>query len=30
MLYGRVVEHIDMSPDELIAILQRLGAGSPH
>jgi hypothetical protein len=26
MLYGRVVEHLDMSPDELIAILQRLGA----
>jgi hypothetical protein len=29
MLYGRVVEHIDMSSDELIAILQRLGAASP-
>ena len=27
MLYGRVVEHVDMSPDELIAILRRLGAG---
>lgn len=28
MLYGRVVEHIDMSPDELNAIMVRLGAGS--
>ncbi len=28
MLYGRVVEHLDMSPDELNAILVRLGAGS--
>lgn len=26
MLYGRVVEHVDMSVDELQAILQRLGA----
>ena len=26
MLYGRVVEHLDMSPAQLIAILQRLGA----
>jgi hypothetical protein len=26
-LYGRVVEHIDMTPDELTEILQRLGAG---
>ena len=26
MLYGRVVEHIDMSVEELQAILQRLGA----
>lgn len=26
-LWGRVVEHIDMSPDELQAILRRLGAG---
>ncbi|MBI2388129.1 MAG: hypothetical protein HYV09_00820 [Deltaproteobacteria bacterium] len=25
-LYGRVVEHVDMSVDELQAILQRLGA----
>ncbi len=25
MLYGRVVEHVDMSVDELQAILQRLG-----
>ena len=29
MLYGRVVEHVDMSVDELQAILQRLGALSP-
>lgn len=26
MLYGRVVEHVDMSVDELQAILQRLRA----
>jgi hypothetical protein len=26
MLYGRVVEHIDMQPGELIQILRRLGA----
>ncbi len=26
MLYGRVVEHIDISVDELQRILQRLGA----
>ncbi|MBB6093338.1 hypothetical protein HNQ60_002216 [Povalibacter uvarum] len=26
MLYGRVVEHIDMSPEELTEILARLGA----
>ena len=26
-LYGRVVEHLDISPQELTAILQRLGAG---
>ena len=26
MLYGRVVEHVDMSVDELQRILQRLGA----
>ena len=26
MLYGRVVEYVDMSQQELIAILQRLGA----
>lgn len=25
MLYGRVVEHVDMSVEELQAILQRLG-----
>lgn len=30
MLYGRVVEHVDMSVDELQAILQRLiGRSSP-
>jgi hypothetical protein len=28
MLYGRVLEHIDMSQDELNAILTRLGAAS--
>lgn len=27
MLYGRVLEYIDMSEDELQAILQRLGCG---
>lgn len=27
MLYGHVVEHVDMSVDELQRILQRLGAG---
>jgi hypothetical protein len=26
MLWGRVCEHIDMSPDELSAILAKLGA----
>jgi hypothetical protein len=26
MLYGRVLEHLDMSADELRAIVQRLGA----
>lgn len=26
-LYGRVVEHLDISPQELTRILQRLGAG---
>jgi hypothetical protein len=26
MLYGRVVEHVDLTPTELIAILARLGA----
>ena len=26
MLYGRVVEHVDISVDELQATLQRLGA----
>ena len=26
MLYGRVVEHVDLSVDELQRILQRLGA----
>jgi len=26
MLYGRVVEYLDMSQQELISILQRLGA----
>lgn len=26
MLYGRVVDRVDMSVDELVAILQRLGA----
>lgn len=31
MLYGRVVEHIDMSIDELQAILQRfVGVGGGH
>ena len=30
MLYGRVVEHVDMSVDELQRILQRLGAGAPY
>ena len=28
MLYGRVLEHVDMSEQELQQILQRLGAGS--
>lgn len=27
MLYGRVVEYIDISQQELVACLQRLGAG---
>lgn len=26
-LYGRVVEHVNLTPDELNRILQRLGAG---
>lgn len=26
MLYGRVLEHVDMSVDELVAIVSRLGA----
>jgi hypothetical protein len=26
MLYGRVLEHVDMSADELRAIVERLGA----
>lgn len=26
MIYGRVVEHVDMTPDELQRILARLGA----
>ncbi len=29
MLYGRVVERLDMSQGELIEILQRLGAADP-
>lgn len=29
MIYGRVVEYIDMSVEELQAILQRLGARRP-
>lgn len=29
MLYGRVVERMDMSQQELIEILQRLGAADP-
>ncbi|MEZ4438057.1 MAG: hypothetical protein R3B72_03160 [Polyangiaceae bacterium] len=29
MLYGRVVERLDMSEAELVRILQRLGAASP-
>lgn len=29
MLYGRVVERLDMSQQELIEILQRLGAADP-
>ena len=29
MLYGRVVERLDMSQRELIEILQRLGAADP-
>ena len=28
MLYGRVLEHVDMSVAELQAIVQRLGAGA--
>ena len=28
MLYGRVVEHVDMSVDELQVILQRLSKGN--
>lgn len=27
MLYGRVLEHVDLSREEFIAVLQRLGAG---
>jgi len=30
MLYGRVVERMDMSQDELVEILQRLGAADPR
>ncbi len=30
LLYGRVLEHIDMSMGELEAILKRLGAASPR
>lgn len=31
MLYGRVLEHVDLSVDELQKILQRLtGRGLPH
>ena len=30
MLYGRVLEHIDMSKDELQAILQRLSTENSH
>lgn len=26
-LYGRVVEHLNITPEQLTAILQRLGAG---
>ena len=29
MLYGRVLEHVDLSIEELQVILRRLGAGSP-
>ena len=29
MLYGRVVEHVDMSMTELVAIVERLGARRP-
>lgn len=29
MLYGRVVEHVDMSMGELVAIVARLGARRP-
>jgi hypothetical protein len=29
MLYGRVVERLDMSQQELVEILQRLGAADP-
>ena len=28
-LYGRVVEHVDLSEEELVRVLQRLGAGTP-
>jgi hypothetical protein len=30
MLWGRVCEHIDISPDELSAMLARLGARHDH
>lgn len=29
MLYGRVLEHVDMSQGELVAIVARLGARRP-
>ena len=29
MLYGRVLEHVDLSVDELVAIVSRLGARRP-
>lgn len=30
MLYGRVIEHVDLSPSELQQILVRLGASATH